>query len=262
MADREIRRGNRVVKLSSADRVLFPDDGVTKGDLFDYYEAVAPAIVPHLRDRPFTMKRFREGIDKPGFFQKQAPKGIPDWIPTRQFRTWPREGGVAARRLPARERRARAALDGADALHRHERLVLARRQARPARLRPLRPRPAGRRRRRLRARDRGRAPDPRAARRGRPARLGEDERRGRDPRRRADPAPLDLRADLRLRRARLAAARAAPPRQGHDRVAQAQARGRPRRPPPERLAARRSRPSTRCGRSPARPSRRRCTGTS
>src|SRR3954451_20820580 len=93
MADREVKRGNRVVKLSSADRVLFPDDGVTKGDLFDYYEAVAPAIVPHLRDRPFTMKRFREGIDKPGFFQKQAPKGIPDWIPTRQFRTWPREGG-------------------------------------------------------------------------------------------------------------------------------------------------------------------------
>jgi len=93
MADREVKRGNRVVRLSSADRVLFPDDGVTKGDLFDYYEAVAPAIVPHLRDRPFTMKRFREGIDKPGFFQKQAPKGIPEWIPTRQFRTWPREGG-------------------------------------------------------------------------------------------------------------------------------------------------------------------------
>src|SRR3954463_8218363 len=93
MADREIQRGNRVVRLSSADRVLFPDDGVTKGDLFDYYEAVAPAILPHLRERPFTMKRFREGIDKPGFFQKQAPKGIPDWIPTRQFRTHPREGG-------------------------------------------------------------------------------------------------------------------------------------------------------------------------
>ena len=44
------------VKLSSADRVLFPEDGVTKGDLFAYYEAVAPAILPHLRNRPFTMK--------------------------------------------------------------------------------------------------------------------------------------------------------------------------------------------------------------
>src|SRR5213592_4491346 len=83
----------QTVNLSSPDRVLFPEDGITKGDLFEYYRQVGPTIVPHLRDRPFTMKRYREGIDKPGFFQKQAPKGIPDWIPTRQFRTWPREGG-------------------------------------------------------------------------------------------------------------------------------------------------------------------------
>jgi bifunctional non-homologous end joining protein LigD len=82
----------KTVKLSSADRVLFPEDEITKGDLFEYYKQVGPTIVPHLRDRPFTMKRYREGIDKPGFFQKQAPKGMPDWIPTRQFRTWPREG--------------------------------------------------------------------------------------------------------------------------------------------------------------------------
>jgi bifunctional non-homologous end joining protein LigD len=81
------------VKLSSADRVLFPEDGVTKGDLFEYYAAVALAIVPHLRDRPFTMKRWREGLPGGSFFQKQAPKGIPSWIPTRQFQTWPREGG-------------------------------------------------------------------------------------------------------------------------------------------------------------------------
>jgi bifunctional non-homologous end joining protein LigD len=82
----------KIVKLSSPDRVLFPEDGITKGDLFEYYERVGPTIVPHLRDRPFTMKRYREGIHAPGFFQKQAPKGMPDWIPTRQFRTWPREG--------------------------------------------------------------------------------------------------------------------------------------------------------------------------
>jgi len=81
------------VELSSADRVLFPDDGITKGDLFAYYEAVGPAIVPHLRDRPFTMKRWREGLPGGSFFQKQAPKGMPPWIPTRRFKTWPREGG-------------------------------------------------------------------------------------------------------------------------------------------------------------------------
>jgi bifunctional non-homologous end joining protein LigD len=81
------------VKLSSADRVLFPDDGITKGDLFNYYDKVADWIVPHLRDRPFTMKRWREGLPGGSFFQKQAPKGIPKWLPTRQFTTYPREGG-------------------------------------------------------------------------------------------------------------------------------------------------------------------------
>ncbi len=90
---REAQRGDRLVRLSSESRVLFPGSGVTKGDLWDYYEAVAPALVPHLRDRPFTMKRWREGIRGGSFFQKQAPKGIPDWIPTRTFRTYPREGG-------------------------------------------------------------------------------------------------------------------------------------------------------------------------
>ncbi|MDX6492459.1 MAG: bifunctional non-ous end joining protein LigD, partial [Gaiellaceae bacterium] len=74
-------------------RVLFPDDGITKGDLFAYYEQVAPSLLPHLRDRPFTMKRYPHGIDGEVFFQKQAPKHLPDWIPTRQFRTWPRGGG-------------------------------------------------------------------------------------------------------------------------------------------------------------------------
>jgi bifunctional non-homologous end joining protein LigD len=81
------------VKLSSADRVLFPDDGVTKGHLFEYYGRAAEWILPHLRDRPFTMKRWREGLAGGSFFQKQAPKGIPAWIPTRQFETHPREGG-------------------------------------------------------------------------------------------------------------------------------------------------------------------------
>ena len=83
----------RDVKLTSADRVLFPEVGVTKGDLFEYYGEIAPAIVPHLKNRPFTMKRWREGLAGGSFFQKQAPKGMPSWIKTRQFRTWPREGG-------------------------------------------------------------------------------------------------------------------------------------------------------------------------
>ena len=83
----------RTVKLSSPDRVLYPEDGITKGDLFAYYERVAPTLVPHLRERPFTMKRYPHGIDGEVFFQKQAPKHLPDWIPTRQFTTHPRPGG-------------------------------------------------------------------------------------------------------------------------------------------------------------------------
>jgi bifunctional non-homologous end joining protein LigD len=94
----EVRRGSRAVRLSSPERELWPGEGITKADLWDYYRRVAPAIVPHLRNRPFTMKRYREGIAKPFFFQKDAPKGMPDWIPTRTFRTWPR-GGKGESRL-------------------------------------------------------------------------------------------------------------------------------------------------------------------
>jgi bifunctional non-homologous end joining protein LigD len=84
----------KTVRLTNPDRVLFPDVGVTKGELAAYYEAVAGAILPHLRDRPFTMKRYRGGATDTPFFQKQAPQGMPSWIPTRQFQTHPREGGT------------------------------------------------------------------------------------------------------------------------------------------------------------------------
>ena len=89
----EVRIGRRTVRVTHPDRILFPDNGVTKGDLVSYYLDVAPAIVPHLRDRPFTLKRYPHGIRGQAYFHKQAPKGKPDWVPTRQFRTWQREGG-------------------------------------------------------------------------------------------------------------------------------------------------------------------------
>jgi bifunctional non-homologous end joining protein LigD len=88
----EFQIGRRRVRLTHPERVLFPADGVTKGEVADYYVEIADAIVPHLRDRPFTLKRYPDGIDAPPYFHKQAPKGTPDWIPTRQFRTWPRTG--------------------------------------------------------------------------------------------------------------------------------------------------------------------------
>ena len=60
----EIRGGKRVLKLSNLDKVFWPDEGITKGDLLAYYRAVAPVLLPHLRDRPFTMKRYPDGIER------------------------------------------------------------------------------------------------------------------------------------------------------------------------------------------------------
>ena len=92
MADLNLKVGRRRVRVTHPDRVLFPGDGVTKGDLAEYYAAIGDAIVPHLRERPFTLKRYPYGIRGQPYFAKQAPKGKPPWIPTRRFRTWPREG--------------------------------------------------------------------------------------------------------------------------------------------------------------------------
>ena len=81
------------VKLSSADRVLFPDDGITKGDLFDYYGRVADWILPHLRDRPFTMKRWREGCRRwARSSRSRRRRGMPSVDQDAAVRH-PREGG-------------------------------------------------------------------------------------------------------------------------------------------------------------------------
>src|SRR5438876_6257333 len=84
VADR-ITNGTRELKLSNLDKVFFPVEGMTKGDLIEYYREVAPVLVPHLKDRPFTMVRWPDGIEAGRFFQKDAPSHMPEWIPT--FRT-------------------------------------------------------------------------------------------------------------------------------------------------------------------------------
>jgi bifunctional non-homologous end joining protein LigD len=84
--------------VSNLDKVFWPDEGITKGDLLAYYRDVAPVLVPHLRDRPFTLKRYPNGVAADFFFQKDAPKGMPEWIPTRPF-------VVSTRGTPRRKRR-------------------------------------------------------------------------------------------------------------------------------------------------------------
>lgn len=66
--------------ITHPDKVLFPEDGITKGDLAAYYEAIAPAMLPHIRARPITMERFPAGIGKKGFIQKDVSKGFPAWL--------------------------------------------------------------------------------------------------------------------------------------------------------------------------------------
>jgi bifunctional non-homologous end joining protein LigD len=66
--------------ITHPEKVLFPDDGITKGELAAYYEAVAPVIIPHIRMRPVTMERFPAGIGRKGFIQKDVSRGFPDWL--------------------------------------------------------------------------------------------------------------------------------------------------------------------------------------
>ena len=66
--------------ITHPEKVLFPDDGITKGELASYYETIAPVMLPHLRRRPVTMERYHRGIAAPGFFQKDVSKGFPDWL--------------------------------------------------------------------------------------------------------------------------------------------------------------------------------------
>jgi bifunctional non-homologous end joining protein LigD len=77
-----IRRGRRELRLSNLDKPFWPDEGITKGDLIAYYRAVSTVILPHLRGRPFTMRRYPDGAYGKAFFQKDAPKHMPDWIKT------------------------------------------------------------------------------------------------------------------------------------------------------------------------------------
>jgi bifunctional non-homologous end joining protein LigD len=66
--------------ITHPDKVLFPDDKITKGDLAEYYEAVADVMVPHIRNRPVTLERFNAGIKGPRIFQKNVEKGFPAWL--------------------------------------------------------------------------------------------------------------------------------------------------------------------------------------
>lgn len=73
--------GRRLV-LSNLDKVLYPETGFTKGQVLDYYTRIAPVLLPHLAGRPLTRKRYPNGVDGAFFFEKNAPRGLPEWVRT------------------------------------------------------------------------------------------------------------------------------------------------------------------------------------
>jgi bifunctional non-homologous end joining protein LigD len=85
------RVGRRSIELSRLDKPLWPADGITKGDLIDYYEGIAPKMVPLVRDRLMTLERFPNGIEAHRFFSKDAPDYFPSWIKRKRV---PKSGGT------------------------------------------------------------------------------------------------------------------------------------------------------------------------
>lgn len=77
--------------ITHPEKVLFPGEGITKGEFVAYYQSVAPVMLPHLRRRPITMERYHRGIAAPGFFQKDVVKGFPDWLKRVEV---PKHGGT------------------------------------------------------------------------------------------------------------------------------------------------------------------------
>ena len=72
--------GGRELVVSNLDKVMYPATGFTKGQLIEYYSLIAPVMLPHIRDRALTMKRYPNGVDGPSFFEKHTPSHAPDWV--------------------------------------------------------------------------------------------------------------------------------------------------------------------------------------
>ncbi|HJT44727.1 MAG TPA: non-homologous end-joining DNA ligase, partial [Chthoniobacterales bacterium] len=72
----------KTLAVSNLDKVLYPKVGFTKGQVIDYYIKIAPVLLPHLKDRPLTMKRYPNGVDKPFFYEKNCPTHRPTWVKT------------------------------------------------------------------------------------------------------------------------------------------------------------------------------------
>ena len=259
--ERPARKGRPDPPVSNLDKVFWPDEGITKGDLIEYYREVADVLVPHLRDRPFTMKRYPDGIAGGHFFQKDAPKHMPDWIPTRPFPATSRsDRSKRTIRYPlVNEPAALVWMANMGCIDMNAWYSRADKPERPG-LRPLRPRSHARGR--VRRRGRSRTAREGRPRRGRAARLSEDERRRRRARPRAARPPLHLRGHAQALGDAREGARRVASRADHHRVVEGPPPRRPDRRQPERPGTDDRIGLLRAARARVRPCRRRSSGTS
>jgi len=95
--DRKVEVDGRELRLTNLDKVLYPKTGFTKGEMIDYYARVAPVLIPHLRGRAVTLRRFPEGVEdlEAAFFEKRCPKHRPPWMKTVTVSAGPRAGEIA-----------------------------------------------------------------------------------------------------------------------------------------------------------------------
>jgi bifunctional non-homologous end joining protein LigD len=128
------RFGRYSVELSNPDKPLFPDRGISKGELIDYYRAVAEVQLPHLRDRPLTLHRFPDGIGADGFFQQDCPDYFPDWIQTHRTPRAGEDNGEAVRHVLCNNAATLAYLANQATITLHAWLARAPRIGRPDRL--------------------------------------------------------------------------------------------------------------------------------
>ena len=92
----ELKVGNRNVQITHEDRVVFPEAGLTKLDIANHYERVAPRMLPYVRDRPLALQAFPDGIEGEGYFMKAVPRYFPDWV---KRATLPKKGGTITHAL-------------------------------------------------------------------------------------------------------------------------------------------------------------------
>ncbi|MBV9411524.1 MAG: ATP-dependent DNA ligase, partial [Acidimicrobiia bacterium] len=81
-ADAQVEIEGKRLKLSNLDKVFYPKTGFTKGQVIDYYTRVSGALLPHLKKRPLTLKRYPNGVDEKFFYEKRCPTHRPEWVAT------------------------------------------------------------------------------------------------------------------------------------------------------------------------------------